>query len=213
MSKKIVFCGGGNMAEGVMRSLIQREVVKSENISVSELNTARCEYLKETYGVNAMVDAKEAMKEADMIIIAVLPKIVPVVARTIKEAAKAETVVLSIAAGVTIASMEEMLGADRKIVRVMPNTLGQSGNGHSAVCLNGNVNEEEKGFCPCRFWRHWGRPSSCRRTCLASLRHIAVPVRCGSTRWQTFSSMQAFMPASAVATPERWSLKTCWASP
>ena len=46
MSKKIVFCGGGNMAEGVMRSLIQREVVKSENISVSELNTARCEYLK-----------------------------------------------------------------------------------------------------------------------------------------------------------------------
>lgn len=28
MSKKIVFCGGGNMAEGVMRSLIQREVVK-----------------------------------------------------------------------------------------------------------------------------------------------------------------------------------------
>ena len=146
MSKKIVFCGGGNMAEGVMRSLIQREVVKSENISVSELNPARCEYLKETYGVNAMVDAKEAMKEADMIIIAVLPKIVPVVAKTIKEAAKAETVVLSIAAGVTIASMEEMLGADRKIVRVMPNTLGQSGNGHSAVCLNGNVNEEEKAF-------------------------------------------------------------------
>ena len=146
MSKKIVFCGGGNMAEGVMRSLIQREVVKSENISVSERNTSRGEYLKETYGVNAMVDAKEAMKEADMIIIAVLPKIVPVVARTIKEAAKAETVVLSIAAGVTIASMEEMLGADRKIVRVMPNTLGQSGNGHSAVCLNGNVNEEEKAF-------------------------------------------------------------------
>ncbi len=146
MGKKIVFCGGGNMAEGVMRSLIQREVVKSDDISVSELNPARCQYLKETYGVHAMVDAGEAMEEADMIIIAVLPKIVPVVARTIKEAAKAETVVLSIAAGVTIASMEEMLGADRKIVRVMPNTLGQSGNGHSAVCLNSNVNEEEKAF-------------------------------------------------------------------
>ncbi len=68
-------------------SLIQRSS-KSENISVSELNTARCEYLKETYGVNAMVDAKEAMKEADMIIIAVLPKIVPVVARTIKGSGK-----------------------------------------------------------------------------------------------------------------------------
>ena len=146
MSKKIVFCGGGNMAEGVMRSLIKREVVKSGDIAVSELNPDRCAYLNQTYGVNAMVDAREAMEAADMIIIAVLPKIVPVVAKTIKAAAKAETVILSIAAGVTIASMEEMLGADRKIVRVMPNTLGQSGNGHSAVCLNGNVNEEEKAF-------------------------------------------------------------------
>ncbi len=53
---------------------------------------------------------------------------------------------LSIAAGVKIASIEEVLGADRKVIRVMPNTLGQSGNGHSAVCLNANINEEDKAY-------------------------------------------------------------------
>lgn len=146
MSKKIVFCGGGNMAEGIIKSLIKRDVVKCEDITVSELDPSRCAYLKETHRVNALTDAGEAMKTADMVVIAVLPKIVPVVTKTLKDVVNADTIVLSIAAGVTIASLEEMLGADKKIVRVMPNTLGQSGNGHSAVCLNDNVNETEKAF-------------------------------------------------------------------
>ena len=146
MEKKIVFCGGGNMAEGIIRSLLDRGTAKSEDIAVSEPNPQRCEYLRETYGVNALTDATEEMKKADLFVIAVLPKIVPVVARSIKAAAKEDSIVVSIAAGVRISAMEEILGADRKIVRVMPNTLGQSGNGHSAVCLNENVNEEEKAF-------------------------------------------------------------------
>lgn len=146
MSKKIVFCGGGNMAEGIIKSLIKREVVKSADITVSELNPARCEYLKETHKVNALTDATEAIKAADMVIIAVLPKIVPVVAKSIKDVVTADTIVMSIAAAVKIDTLEELLGTDKKIVRVMPNTLGQSGNGHSAVCLNSHVNEEEKTF-------------------------------------------------------------------
>ena len=146
MSKKIVFCGGGNMAEGVIRSLLQREIAKAGDITVSELNPQRCDYLKETYGVEALVDASAAMKTADMIVIAVLPKIVPVVLQSLVGVVKEDAVVLSIAAGVKIASIEEVLGADRKVIRGMPNTLGQSGNGHSAVCLNANINEEDKAY-------------------------------------------------------------------
>lgn len=144
MNKKIIFCGGGNMAEGVIRSLITRNVAESADIMVSELNPERCAYLKETYGVEALVDATEAMKEADIAFIAVLPKIVPIVAKTLKEALKKDVLIISIAAGVKIAELEEMLGMERKIVRVMPNTLNKSGNGHSAVALNANVSAEEK---------------------------------------------------------------------
>lgn len=53
---------------------------------------------------------------------------------------------ISIAAGVTIATLERFLGGNRKIVRVMPNTMGQVANGHSAVKLNGNVDDNEKAF-------------------------------------------------------------------
>ena len=144
MGKKIVFCGGGNMAEGVLRSLLNREVAKAEDITVSEIFEPRCAYLKETYGVVAAPDVTEAMKDADMFIVAVLPKHVPIVTKTIKEMKKADAIVLSIAAGVTIAKLEEQVGEDAKVVRVMPNTLNQSGNGHSAACVNGNIDEEDK---------------------------------------------------------------------
>lgn len=144
MNKKIIFCGGGNMAEGVIRSLITRNVAESGDITVSELNPERCAYLKETYGVEALVDATEAMTNADIAFVAVLPKIVPIVAKTLKETLKKDALIISIAAGVKLAELEEMLGTERKIVRVMPNTLNKSGNGHSAVALNANVSAEEK---------------------------------------------------------------------
>lgn len=134
------------MAEGVMRCLLKKGTAAKEDISVSELNPKRCEYLKETYGVEALTDASENMKNADMVIIAVLPKIAPVVAKSLAGMIKKEAVVLSIAAGVKIADYEAILGDDKKIIRVMPNTLGQSGNGHSAVCYNKNTDEDDKAF-------------------------------------------------------------------
>lgn len=146
MNKKILFCGGGNMAEGVLRCLLKKGVAESGDITISELNPQRCRYLTDTYQVEALTDASEAMKNADMIVIAVLPKIAPVVAESLKGVMKDGAVVLSIAAGVKIETFESILGADKKIIRVMPNTLGQSGNGHSAVCLNKNIGEADKAF-------------------------------------------------------------------
>lgn len=146
MNKKILFCGGGNMAEGVMRCLINKGNAMAGDISVSEISPQRCEYLKDTYHVEAMTDATEIMKTADMIIIAVLPKIAPAVAKSLAGVMKDEAVVLSIAAGVKLADYEAILGTDKKIVRVMPNTLGQSGNGYSAVCYNKNMIDDDKAF-------------------------------------------------------------------
>lgn len=146
MNKKIVFCGGGNMAEGIIRSLLRKEAAAAEDITVSEMLPERCAYLNQTYGIAAVTDAADAIKAADMVVIAVLPQHVPSVTSVLEKLISKDTIVMSIAAGVTIASLEEMLGADKKVIRIMPNTLGQSGNGHSAVCLNGNIREEDKAF-------------------------------------------------------------------
>lgn len=146
MNKKIVFCGGGNMGEGIMRGLIDNKAASPEDITVSELNPDRCDYLSKTYGVSALTDANHAIKEADMIIIAVNPPHVPIVTKTIKGLIKEDALVMSIAAGIEIESLEGYLGSDKKILRIMPNTLIQSGNGHSAACVNDNIDNDDKEF-------------------------------------------------------------------
>lgn len=146
MSKKIIFCGGGNMAEGIIRGLIEKGAAKAEDITVNELNPARCDYLTQTYGVTALVDAAEVMKSADVFVIAVIPKVVPIVTQNIKKYMKTDALILSIAAGVMIETIEGYVGNDKKVVRIMPNTLIQSGNGHSAVYTNANIEEKDKEY-------------------------------------------------------------------
>lgn len=146
MSKKVVFYGGGNMAAGIIGGLIDNQTVAPTDITVSELFSQRCEYLTKTYGVTAVTNASEAVKTADMVIIAVNPVHVSSVTQTIKPLISAQTIVLSIAAGITIETIESQLGSDKKVIRVMPNTLIQAGNGHSAACVNKNIDDTDKEF-------------------------------------------------------------------
>ena len=146
MNRQILFCGGGNMAEGILRSVLKKGVADSSQVTMNDLMEERCSYLHEAYGVNAVTDGTAAMADADVIVIAVLPQIVAAVAENIKKHSRKDALIISIAAGVRVQTLENLLGSDRKIVRVMPNTMGQAGNGHSAVKLNSNVSEDEKDF-------------------------------------------------------------------
>ena len=144
MNKKVVFCGGGNMAEGIVRGLLARGVAVPEGITVNELIPDRRKYLSDTYGVAAVADASEAIRTADMVIVAVNPPQVPSVTKVLKPLLAQQCIVLSIAAAITIGALEEQVGGNRKVARVVPNTLGQSGNGYSAVCVNAHCDAQDK---------------------------------------------------------------------
>lgn len=146
MNKKIVFCGGGNMAEGIVRGLLERGVAVPEEITVNELIPDRRKYLSEAYGVTAVADAAEAIKAASMVIIAVTPQQIASVTEVLKPLLGDQTIVLSIVAAISIRSLESQVGGDKKIARVVPNTLIQSGNGYSAVCVNDRCNAEDKAW-------------------------------------------------------------------
>lgn len=144
MGKKIVFCGGGPMAEGILDGLIRNGAAAAEDITVNELLEARRTYLSSTYHIAAVQDASEALKQADLVVIAVNPAQVPSVTKTLKPALREGTIVLSIACGVTLERLEAQLGSDKKILRVMPNTLIKSGNGYSAACVNPRITDGDK---------------------------------------------------------------------
>ena len=144
MNEKIVFLGGGNMAEGIISGFIRNGNVDPACITVKEPVTARCEYLKKTYGVAALADPAQQVKEADMLIIAVVPKFVSAVTAYLKPLINKEQLILSIAAATKLETLAAQLGDDKKIVRMTPNTMIATQSGYSAICFNPNCTAEDK---------------------------------------------------------------------
>ncbi|QQZ63601.1 pyrroline-5-carboxylate reductase [Paenibacillus sonchi] len=137
-AKRIHFIGGGQMAEAIIRAVIGKGAYKAAQISVADVNEERNLYLKNTYGVHAAVSQAAELGEADLIIIAVRPQDdLAEVGRLIAEHAAGQAAVLSIVAGVSIARLGGYAGAERPIIRVIPNTLTDTGLGYSGAALNG----------------------------------------------------------------------------
>lgn len=144
LNKKIIFIGGGNMAEGIIRGMIRHKVCEKENIAVYDIADKRLEFLKETYGIGIIKDLKTSAAAADILFIAVRPQDAGGVFKQIKDYASEEALIISICAGITLHTMAEAIGEKRRIARVMPNVLIEAGRGYSGVCVNECVTEENK---------------------------------------------------------------------
>lgn len=144
---KIVMFGGGQMGTGIMKGLLAAGVVSPENLIVSEINEERRQFLEKELGVKAMADASGelgAQAPADIAVIAVNPYQLESVTALMAGKVQPETIVLSIASATPIAKIEEQLGADTKIVRVLPNTMIEVKTGYSAVTPNANITDADK---------------------------------------------------------------------
>ncbi|WP_319371857.1 pyrroline-5-carboxylate reductase [uncultured Ilyobacter sp.] len=142
MNKKIGFIGCGNMGEAILGGILSSGILKGENIWVSELSSDRLSELSKKYGVNITNDGKEVVKNSDIFIIAVKPNIYPVVLEDIKELVDSTKTVVTIAAGVTIASVENIIGSDKRIIRTMPNTPALVAEGMTSISHNDMVSLE-----------------------------------------------------------------------
>ncbi|MGE5628946.1 MAG: pyrroline-5-carboxylate reductase [Solirubrobacterales bacterium] len=145
MESKFLFIGTGVMSEGIIKEVIREEKIKAKDIFIYNRTKPRMEYLKQVYGVNPCYHVNEGIDSADNIIIGVKPQDMNDVLEDIKKSKKTQLVV-SIAAGKSISHIEEKLGSERKIIRVMPNSMVDVKKGYSAICCNANVTKEEMEF-------------------------------------------------------------------
>lgn len=143
LNKKVTFIGGGNMAEGIIRGMIQNDACKKDNIEVYDVVARRLEYLNETYGIGIVTDIEKSIADSEILFIAVRPQDAEGVLTQIKEN-NAKALVISICAGITLDTMSGILGEDVSIARVMPNVLIEAKHGYSGVCANKAVTEENK---------------------------------------------------------------------
>lgn len=84
----------------------------------------------------------EVSKLSDVIILAVKPNIVPIIAEEIKDSLKENAVIVSIAAGITLDKLEENFGKEKSIIRAMPNTPSMVNEGMTAISPNANISLE-----------------------------------------------------------------------
>ena len=122
LDSKIAFLGGGNMAEALIKGMLSAGVAKADQILVSDVSNERLEHLNKTYGIVIQRSNRDAATQAGIILLSVKPQIIDVVLSKIEPVANHEKLVISIAAGVTIARIEKMLTNKPRVIRVMPNT-------------------------------------------------------------------------------------------
>ena len=141
---KIGFIGTGNMGSSIIKGILSSKFEKSENINIFDLDKEKVNNLVKEYGVNAVNSEKELAENCDIIILSVKPHIIPIVLKNLSGNVKKDTIILTIAAGISISVIENALGEDKKVVRTMPNTPAQVLLGMTAVTFNKNIENSEK---------------------------------------------------------------------
>jgi pyrroline-5-carboxylate reductase len=134
------------MGEALVRGMIQSGLVEAENVMVAEPDASRCAYLQEKYAIGTTSEAKDLCTFAQALILAVKPQILPLVLSQYKSFIGREHLLISIAAGVPISTMEKLVGAEQRIIRVMPNTPALVLAGASALSPNAAATDDDLQF-------------------------------------------------------------------
>lgn len=120
-NKKLIFIGGGNMAQALIEGLIGSKKMLAHSIRFTEILAQRREYLTHKLGVQSFSNNLEGVSWADIVLFAVKPQNINTVLAELKPLSLANKLFISIAAGVPIRRFEEMLGQNVHVIRTMPN--------------------------------------------------------------------------------------------
>ncbi|MBQ0725473.1 MAG: pyrroline-5-carboxylate reductase [Cycloclasticus sp.] len=143
-TQQIGFIGGGNMASSLIGGLVSNDY-PADKITVADLDADKLRYLNETFGVNTTLDTNNLVLQSDIVVLAVKPQHMQLVANSIAASAQQKKPVLvSIAAGIRIAALERWLGGDLAVVRCMPNTPALVKTGATGLFANAQVGVEQK---------------------------------------------------------------------
>jgi pyrroline-5-carboxylate reductase len=138
---RLAFLGGGVMATAIVRSLLDRGVVAADQVAISEINEARRQALT-ALGVRVFAANREAGEGAGALVLAVKPHVLPAVLEEIAPSLSPGQLLISIAAGITTRQIELLIPDGVPVVRVMPNTPVQVGEGAAALCRGHHATPE-----------------------------------------------------------------------
>lgn len=144
----IVFYGAGSMAEAILRGLVEAKLTAPANITVlNRSNAERLRELSERYGVVPAIEDNrklEALKNADVVFLGMKPKDAAAALRSLRPLLRPEQLLVSVIAGLSIATMHQLLERPQPIVRTMPNTSSTIGLGATGISFSETVDEAQR---------------------------------------------------------------------
>lgn len=119
---KIAFLGAGNMAEALVAGIVKAKLADSDNLLATDISSARLEIVKARYHIQVGSKNSDAVLGANVIILCVKPNVMNDVLGGIQGSLSDKQLVISVAAGVPIKSIQTTIGQTIPLVRAMPNT-------------------------------------------------------------------------------------------
>jgi pyrroline-5-carboxylate reductase len=142
---KIAFIGGGNMGEAMLAAILEKGLSTPENITVSDIAEARRQHLRQRYSIRAVSSNTEALTGKDVVVLAIKPQNLAEVMAELGGQLKSTQLVLSIVAGARINTISRGL-KHRRVVRAMPNTPAQIGEGISVWTATTDVTKKQRAW-------------------------------------------------------------------
>lgn len=141
--KKIAFIGPGAMAEAMIYGMVHRNVASAESLLAAGPSRERLDQLAATYGIQVYQDNTQAASQADVVVLSVKPQRLERVLAGLKGAIQPGALVLSIVAGASVDQISRGLGHSL-VVRSMPNTPAQIGEGITVWTASSGVSEQQR---------------------------------------------------------------------
>lgn len=134
VTEKIGMVGGGQMGEALLRGMIEAGLVTSSQLMLAEPDSDRRAYMEAKYCIDSTDSPAVLCRHSEVIIMAVKPQVMESVLNRYALLLSGQ-LLISLAAGITIAAMEKIAGKVR-LIRVMPNTPALVSAGASALSVN-----------------------------------------------------------------------------
>lgn len=143
MQKKVGFLGCGNMNQAIIQGLVSSTLVKPEDILVFDHKNDTNQRLAREFNVTAMQDAERLAAQSDILIVGVKPHVICQALTDIAPHLNSNTVIVSIAAGISLASLQAVLPEKQKVIRAMPNTPCLIGQGMTSISGSSQITQQE----------------------------------------------------------------------
>lgn len=131
------------MADALLTGFLETKAFRKDNVVVTDISQERLDYMSKKFGVIVTDDNVKMLNELKIVLLAVKPQAMDAVLKEIAPHLTDEHLIVSIAAGYSLAQMESHLGPDRRLVRVMPNTPSKIGVGAAGFSLGPRATQED----------------------------------------------------------------------